>query len=366
MSQTTIPVGDSKAVKRWSVHLSNDAERDLYWKKFIGEGDSHIIQKMTELESDAGDTITYDLNMRLRGGMTFGDDNLEGKEEALTFYSDQLRIDQARKAVSSGGAMTRKRTLHNLRKIAKDRLAEYYGEWTDDLVTVYLSGDAAFGAVNEDNKVVAAFAGNAITAPDAAHLMYAGAATSKASLVAGDTMKVKDVERISVKPTMMNAIDPDSVKMAPVIIEGGKHFVLVMSPWQAYDMRTETGDLSWSKIQQAAATAEGRNNPIFKGKLGMINNVILHEHTGIRRFADYGAGSNVRAARALLCGRQAGAIAYGTAGQGTRYSWVEESKNYGNDIGVAGGAIMGFKKTTYNGRDFGVIAVDTAAKDPTV
>lgn len=364
MTQTSIPVGDPRALKAWSTALALDTSKLLYWSKFIGEGDQSIIQRKTELEKGSGDTVQYDLNMRLRGGIVTGDDRAEGKEEALTFLSDELKIDQARKPVSGGGRMTAQRTIHNLRQLAKDRGAEYMAEWQDDLITIYLSGDSTFSAINQDSKVTAAFAGNAITPPDSAHLTYAKAATSKASLVVGDTLNVQTIERISVKPEMMNATDPNVVRMSPAMVEGAKKFVLVMNPFQAYDVRVETGDLSWSKIAQAAATAEGRNSPIFKGGLGMINNVILHEHTNIRRFSDYGAGANVQASRALFLGRQAGMLAYGQNRGRSRMIWEEEMQDYGNLFGCAVGAIMGFKKTTFEGRDFGVVAIDSAARDP--
>lgn len=364
MTQTSIPVGDPRAIKAWSTALALDSSKLLYWSKFIGDGDNSIIERKTELEKNAGDTVQYDLNMRLRGAIVTGDDRAEGKEEALTFLSDELKIDQARKPVSGGGRMTAQRTLHNLRKLAKDRGAEYMAEWQDDLITVYLSGDSTLSAINQDSKITGPFAGNPITAPDTAHLTYAKAATSKASLVVGDTMNVQTIERVSVKPEMMNATDPNVVRMSPAQVDGAKRFAIVMSPFQAYDLRVETGDLSWSKIAQAAATSEGRNSPIFKGSLGMINNVVLHEHTNIRRFSDYGAGANVAAARALLLGRQAGMIAYGQNRGRSRMIWEEEMQDYGNLYGCVVGAIMGFKKTTFEGRDFGVIAIDTAARDP--
>lgn len=363
---THVGVNDPKAVKRWAASLAVDVDKDMFWTRFTGQGENNIIERKVELEQDSGDTIKFDLSMRMRGGMTFGDDNIEGKAENLTFYSDEVKIDQARKSASGGGRMTRKRTLHNLRQIAKARLTEYMAEWLDELHFVYLSGDSTFSAVNQDAKVNATFAGNAVTAPDSDHIVYGGSAQSKATLTANDKMSVATIERASVKPKMMNAANPDVVRMSPVNVDGARRFVLLMSPWQAYDLRTETGDLSWSKISQALATAEGRSSPICRGGLGMINNVVLHEHENVRRFGDYGAGSpgTVRAARAMLLGRQAGVIAYGTAGAGTRFSWYEDDTNKGNDIDITGGVICGVKKTTFNGKDFGVCAVDTACKDP--
>ena len=361
---TTIGVNDPKAVKRWATALAVDTDKQTYWTRFIGTGENNIIERKVELEEDAGDTITFDLSMRLRGGPTYGDNVVEGTEEPLTFYSDQVKIDQVRKGASAGGRMTRKRTLHNLRRIAKDRTAEYMAEWTDDMLFTYLSGDSGLSAINQDNKFTAAFAGNTIDAPDAAHILYGGSATSKATVAATDKMTVGLIERVSVKPTMMNAVNPDVVKMTPVSVDGAKRFILLMSPFQAYDLRMETGDVSWTKIQQALATSEGRSSPICKGGLGMINNTVLHQHEGVRRWTDYGSGSNVAAARALLLGRQAGVVAYGAAGNGTRFSWVEKMFDADNQVAIYAGAIMGAKKTRFNGRDFGVCAVDTACKDP--
>lgn len=359
--QTTVAVGDPKAVKRWATALAVDVAKNEYFTKFSGTGENNIIQQKTDLEDDAGDEIKFDLSMRLRQKPVFGDARIEGKEENLTFYSDKVLIDQVRKAVSAGGRMSRKRTLHDYRAIAREREGEYMAEWMDELKFVYLSG--ALG-INEDALLDAAFAGNSITAPDATHLLYAGAAQSKATLQATDKMSVNLVERASTRTTMMNAVNPNAVQMRPVTVEGGKHFVLVMSPFQSYDLRTEAGDQGWSKIAQAAAAAEGRNSPIFKGKLGMINNVILHEHSNVRRFNDYGVGANVPAARALLLGRQAGVEAYGSAGRGSRYTWVEKLLDADNEVAIYCGVICGFKKSTFNNLDFGVLALDTAAKDP--
>ena len=82
------------------------------------------------------------------------------------------------------------------------------------------------------------------------------------------------------------------------------------------------------------------------------------------RFSDYGAGANVKASRALFMGRQAGVLAYGEGGTGTRFSWEEELKDAKNRVSFYIGTITGFKKTRFNGLDFGVIAVDTASANP--
>jgi N4-gp56 family major capsid protein len=362
--QTVVGVNDPKAVRRWATSLATDTDKQSYWTRFIGTGENNIIERKVELEDEAGDTIQFDLSMRLRGGMTLGDNRVEGSAESLTFYTDEVKIDQARKGASAAGRMSRKRTLHNLRRIAKERTSEYVAQWIDEGFFVYLSGDAGFTAINQDAVFDRPFAGNPIQTPDADHMLYAGSAVSKATMTAADKMSVAFLERVAVKPTMMNAVNPNAIRMTPVNVEGARRFIVLMSPFQAYDLRTEVGDLSWSKISQALATAEGRQSPICRGGLGMINNMVLHEHESVRRFNDYGAGGNVGAARALLLGRQAGVVAYGSGGNGARMSWVEKLTDADNQIEIYCGMIAGMKKTRYNNLDFGVCALDTSARDP--
>ena len=363
MSQTVIPFGDPKAQKKWSASLAVDQIKKSYFeKKFVGTSDNSVIQRKTELESDAGDRISFDLSVQLRGEPTEGDTRLEGREENLKFYTDEVVIDQVRKAVSCGGRMSRKRLAHDLRRVAKDRASDYWARYCDEMMFIYLSGARG---INRDFLFPTDWQGraqNAIQAPDAGHILYGGDATSKATLDANDKMSRVVIERAQVQATMLQAQDPDAANMAPVMIDGEEHYVLVMSPFQEYDLRTSEGS-GWIDIQKAAAAAEGKSNPIFKGGLGMINNVVLHSHRNAIRFSDYGAGSNVAASRAIFLGRQAGVVAYGTTG-GMRWSWQEELKDYENEPTVASGAIFGFKKTRFNGRDFGVISIDTAAADP--
>lgn len=365
MSQTNIGVGSTLAVRRWGTSLAKDTEKQVYFSRFIGQGENNMIERKVELESDAGDTVQFDLSMRLKGGVVTGDNRVEGNTSNLTFLSDEIKIDQARKGVDTGGRMTRKRTLHNLRTISRDRVAEYMAQWTDEMIFAYLSGDAGLTAANEDRVFgVQNFAGNPLQAPDQYHHVFPNGVTSKAGLTVADNMSVALIEKVSTMPRMMNAKNPDLVNMSPVTVDGGKYFVLLMNPWQEHDLRTETGDLSWSKIAQAAATAEGRKSPIFKGGMGMINNTVLHKHESVLRWRDAGAGANVHMARSLFLGRQAGVIAYGSAGNGARMSWYEQSADAGNRVEIYCGAIMGMKKTRFGSYDFGVVAVDTAARDP--
>lgn len=363
MASTVIPFGDPKAVKRWSGLLAVDQVAKSYFeRKFVGTSNNSVIQRKTELESDAGDRISFDLSVQLRGEYTSGDERIEGKEEQLKFFTDEVVIDQARKSVSAGGRMSRKRTEHDLRTTARERLGDYWARFNDELTFIYLSGSRG---INQDFVFPLGFnghAGNPVQAPDDGHLLYAGDATSRMTLTSSDIMSREVVERAQVQATMLQAQDPDAANMVPVTMDGEERYVMVMSPYQEYSLRT-SDPAGWLEIQKAAAAAEGNKNPIFRGGLGMINNVVLHSHRNAIRFDNYGANQDLPAARALFLGRQAGVVAYGTT-NGMRFSWVEKLQDYDNEPVIASGGIFGIKKSRFNDMDFGVISIDTYAKNP--
>jgi len=363
MATTTFGTTDAKTQKKWSATLAVDTRKKSYFEnRFIGTDDNNIIQRKTELEGDAGDRISFDLCVQMRNKPTYGDARLEGKEESLKFFTAEVVIDQVRHGASAGGKMSRKRVAHDLRSIAKSRLGDYFARLVDELFFMYLSGARG---INEDfieGTDYTGFAGNAFTAPDADHLLFGGSATTKATVTASDKMSKAVIEKALNKAEMMQARNPETANMVAVKNGDEEQYVVLMSPDQAYDLRV-ADTTGWLDIQKAAAAAEGKSNPIFKGGLGMIGGAVLHKHRSVVRFADYGAGANVNAARAMLLGRQAAVVAYGTSG-GLRYSWAESTKDHGNEPVVASGFIGGIKKTRFNSKDFGVISIDTAAKDP--
>lgn len=367
MARTIIGLNDPKAVKRYSGYLAVDIPRISYFgRKFMGEGETSDmpIQRLTHLENDAGEQITFDLVMQLKMQPIEGDSELHGKEEDLKFYTDQLYIDQMRGGVNTGGRMTRKRTLHDLRKVARKRQSEWWARVFDEIFFMYLSGARGVNADFVFPTTYTGFANNAFTAPDSDHIVYGGNATAKADVDANDKMSLAVLDKVVAYAKMMGGGTQEVPKIQPIITEGEKRFVCVMNPYQEYDLRTASSTGQWLDIQKAAASADGKNNPIFKGGLGMYNNVVLHEHEGIIRFSDYGNPATVAAARALFLGAQAAVVAFGSPGNGLRFDWHEESRDNGNQAVISTSSIFGVKKTTFNGKDFGVMAIDTAAARP--
>lgn len=90
MTRTVITTSDAKTVKRWSAKLVTEVQKKSYFaRKFIGEDENSIIQRKSDLEGDAGDKISFDLSVTLRGRPTVGDARLLGNEENLRFFTDE-------------------------------------------------------------------------------------------------------------------------------------------------------------------------------------------------------------------------------------------------------------------------------------
>jgi N4-gp56 family major capsid protein len=331
-----------------------------------GEVPTRPIWQITDLESDAGEQITYDLSMQLNMQPVEGDSELHGKEEGLSFYTDNVYIDQMRGGADCGGRMTRKRTLHDLRKIAKARSVDWWARVFDEIIMMYLAGARGTNTEFVFPTTYSGFANNSLTAPDSNHIVYGGVATSKATLAATDKMSTLPIDRAVAYAEMMGGGGPAYSEVPQIQkceVDGEEVFLLVIDPYQKFDLRRNTTTNDWADIQKAIATAVGKESAFIKGGIGMWNGVVLHSHPNIIRFTDYGSGA-IAASRGLFMGMQAGVIAFGSPGQDLRFGWNEETRDNGNKVIITTHTIWGFKKVTFNGNDFGVMAIDTAATKP--
>ena len=375
MARTIVGLNDSKSVKRWSGNLAYDVSQQSYFSsRFMGTGPQSgmPIQILTDLESDAGEMIDYDLVAELRTAPIEGEDIQEGKEEGLRFYSDQVYIDQARQGVNTGGRMTRKRTLHNLREVAKKKLSDYWAQVFDQQIFMYLSGGRG---VNPNYYFPLGYAGranNAFTAPDANHQLYGVASgstpTSDASIATQNVFALELIDRAKSQADAQGGGGTGIPVLQPCKFNGEETFVCVMNTYQENDLRSNTQTGQWLDINKAATQSTGYSSNLFKGSLGMYRGVILHSHRNVIRYNNWGAAGNVWGARALFLGNQAAVIAFGSPGTNMRFDWYEEARDNGDKVVISTSTIFGVKKCTfdYSGglgsspQDFGVFALDTA------
>jgi len=96
--------------------------------------------------------------------------------------------------------------------------------------------------------------------------------------------------------------------------------------------------------------------------LGVYNGVILHSDSRVPQGVSGATGLPVTAVRrAIFCGAQSAAMAYGQDNGPQRFTWTEELFDYGNRLGVSVGMIWGLKKTVFNSADYATIVLSTYA-----
>lgn len=373
MSRTIVGLGDAKAVKKYSAFLAVDTAAKSYWQRsFMGQGeDSHApVQMLTDLQKKRGDTITFDLCMQLRQPPTEGDNTMAGNEEEIRFFSDALLVNQGRHGVNVGGQMTQQRTVHNLRPIGRTRISDYTSRMWDELYFMYAAGARGINADYIFPTSYTGFAGNALQPVnptlDPEHIIYGGAATTKANMIAGDTFDTTLLNKAYARVSTVGGGSQSIPQIEPCKIEGEDHYILLMHIYQDYALRQTTGVGGWADVQKTLVMKSGTNSPLFNGSQGVWNGMILHKHKKVVRFNDYGVGSPgvLPAARAMVLGRQALVCAFAGEGADQKYTYWEDEEDRGN-IYVSGfQSIYGIKKTQFSidgvARDFGIIALDTA------
>jgi N4-gp56 family major capsid protein len=252
--------------------------------------------------------------------------------------------------------MTRKRTRHNLREVAKSNLTGWWAERFDELFMLYIVGergaDTSIWVLPSD---YAAFAGNTLTGPDATKDIYAGAATSTSDITAADTFTLDLIDDAV-------ALADLSTPLMRKCKVGGESFraVLILHPYCVRDLRTNTSTGQWLDIQKAAGI-RGPQNPIFSGDdfIGVYNGVAIFKHPKVPRHTTW--NTSVAGARNPMIFAQSAVIAFGSPGNGLRFSWHEEEEDRGNVQVIDTGSIFGIKKAVFNSVDFGVITIAAGA-----
>lgn len=372
IASTIAATGQPPAIKKYSGLLFVDTARKSYWtRKFMGDGQETTmpIMRLTQLQSDAGEEIGYDINMQINMIPVEGDDVLENKEAKLKFYTDSVFIDQMRGGVNTGGRMSRKRTIHDLRKLARARQSDWWARIFDELFFMYLTGKRGNNSDYIFPTTYTGFAGNSFSSCD--KTIYPDSITAMTSMTISTYANLSLIDKALAKIGTTGGGNQEDPAPQPTKINGEDHYVAIFHPFAIHNIKTQNisssaGVISWLDIQKAAAAAEGKNSNIFKGAEGMYNNVVIHKHQGVIRstetITDAASTSNI--SNGLFLGSQAAVVAFGSPGNNLRFDWHEEERDNGNLKIITSSCIFGIKKVTFNSKDFGVLRLVSYDADP--
>ncbi|EOR1848545.1 N4-gp56 family major capsid protein [Escherichia coli] len=347
------------------------------------------VVRITDLNKQAGDEVTFSIMHKLSKRPTMGDERVEGRGEDLSHADFSLKINQGRHLVDAGGRMSQQRTKFNLASSARTLPGTYFNDLQDQCAIVHLAG--ARGDFVADDTILPTAEHpefkkimiNDVLPPTHDRHFFGGDATSFEQIEAADIFSIGLVDNLSL------FIDEMAHPLQPVRLSGDElhgedpYYVLYVTPRQWNDWYTSTSGKDWNQMMvRAVNRAKGFNHPLFKGECAMWRNILVRKYAGMPiRFyqgskvlvsennltattKEVAAATNID--RAMLLGAQALANAYGQKAGG-HFNMVEKKTDMDNRTEIAISWINGLKKIRFpekSGKmqDHGVIAVDTAVK----
>ncbi len=319
MATTAFGTGNALTRKAWQAELIEEAEDEVYFSRFMGEGPNNIIQVKRELMADKGDNITFGLVRILTDAGVTGDAPLKGSEESLDYSSDDVTLEQYRHAVKTDGRLTEQRVNFDIRDNMRTRLSMWLADRIDNLI---FDGLELSPTLTE----------------------FGGDATSTGTIDAADGCDVDLINRLKARAQHVLP------RILPIERSGRDYFVLVAHPGCGYDLKR---DSEWQTLQRDARPRSD-DNPIFVGALGEIDGVVIHTHPRVGTATNFGAGSNLPGAFNSFMGQQAGCFAWGRMPE-----LVDTEEDYGNQYGMAVSSILGFSKAVFATADYSYISGTT-------
>lgn len=372
------------AERRWmrDEYVSPYLRRSSF-DTYMGRSTDSIIRLITGTDIGNGSTaVVMPLVGLIRGDGVSGSQVLEGNEEDMDSFADEIRTRWRRNGVKVPKSESAKSNLDLLR-LARPRLRDWAANVilkrgliqqiqgivvpgttvTDTDGTTYQGPDTvipysqatpaqrnAFVTNNSDRILFGADVANASSGVMATALATVDSTNDK--LTAASISKLKRIAQATstIDATTANNIAP--ISPYQVDSDGSEWFVYFAHPLSFRDLRNDPAMYDALKYSEE----RGRKNPLFRGGDLMWDGVIIREMQDLEVIAGAGA-SGINVAHNFLAGQSALAVAYG---QEPRLI-SDTTQDYGFRPAVAVEENIGIKKTSYGGRQYGGVSHFVAA-----
>lgn len=353
-----------------------------------------------------GDKVTVDAFNVTGGKPIMGDRNAEGRGKKLSSSSFEVKIDLATHNVDAGGKMSRQRTRHDLRRIAKAEVQGYFPRFVWQRCLTHLAGARGQQSGSSWDVPLATDADfaeimvNAVKAPTYnRHLVVNAGSLTRGGLQLASAATT-DKWKLSVLDALSYFLDAQETRLQPPRMSNDDQAydaplkgILMLPPGSYNDLITDiSSSTSNLRAYQAAAmerAKHAKNHPIFAGEAGIWRGILVKkiEHsiyfnaaasyqyiavanrlTETESAGTIGAiGAGYQAERSLLLGAQALARAEGASNSGVQVSIIENTYNAGRNYEYLGEFMGGEAKFRFqfqneNGdleyTDNGVYAID--------
>lgn len=343
---TLSTVATENVVKQWDSDFYREYIRANRFSRYQGTDSNSIIQLKEQLTKKPGDAITLSLVKALSGAGVSGNTLLEGAEESLLNYGQQISIQAYRNAVAITEWEEQKSAL-GLRNAARPVLKDWAMELNRSKVI------SAMGSVIADDGSIVPYATATSTQRDefivsnADRVLFGAAkANTKATfaLSLAELDSTNDILKkgtISLAKRLAKLADPI---IRPVRVNDDEEWYVAFC--DSLSFRDLKADMATT---HADAMQRGKSNPLF------TDGDLVYDGVIIREVPEIGA-LTTNVGQVFLCGAQAlGHVI------GKRWGSSTEGRDYGFVNGVAIAGYFGTQKLVFNGKQNGMVNIYTYA-----
>jgi len=340
---------------------------------FMGEGSDAVIRIFNESKTDGGKDIIVPLLGVIKNAGVRGSQVLEGNEVDLEQFVDKVTTEYRRNAVKVPKSTSYKSNMdilrvagpslrdwaarivlktgiiENLTGIPVQGLSNAEGFLTPDVVVPYTTATPAqrnaFLVNNADRVQFGVLVSNGSSNVMATALATLDNTDDKMSTAVLDLARERAAATADISATGP-AINPYRLD------NGEEWYVVFVQRRQMRDLRRDPTMFQANRD----AMERGRDNPLFRNGDLLWNGMIIKEIADLPVIAGAGAGG-IDVAQATLCGQSAMAVAWG---QRPRLI-TDNSQDYEFRPAKAIEELIGIKKTTFQGVNYGAYHIYTAA-----
>lgn len=403
MAQTNVATGSNLALTQYSVALTaqmvrapgnlnaltgpapkqSDAEATL---KFQTDPGMPFV-RITDLGDLKGDKLTVDAFDLVGGKPIMGDRNAEGRGQKLSSSSFNMLIDLATFNVDAGGKMSRQRTRHDLRRIAKATLQSYFPQLIWQRALVHLAGmrgsqvGASWHLPVATDVDFAELMINTVKAPtynrhyvlNAANLTKGG--LQLGSLATTDTWRLANLDNLAlILESMETKIPPPRITGDEQAVDSPLKGILMMPPSSYNSLITDISSTTSNLRAYQASVGERQkwapNSPVFRGECGIWRGILVKKMDHAIKLAGSAAynyitvanrltetetagsvsalNGTTQAERSFLMGAQCLARAEGASNSGVQASIIENTYNAGRNFEYLGEFMGGEAKFRFS------------------
>lgn len=351
-------VNDTQTVKLWSEKVIRDADKTQWWAPVMYpvDGDAktlrhpdagkggEIIAVHTDFQNKSGDRVTIHNVAQSTGRGVHGDGYLKNTGATISTYTMNLFYENVAYQIVSSGELSERRTVMNFREHARKNLASWARRKTEGAIVLSLWGltapnnSSVLTNLNWNTTESEVFL-NTIQAFDSDHILYAGDATSDATIDSADVLTAQLITKAETK-----ALEDLSIPLEMVNIDGEDCFILFTSGRGAEQLRY---DPDWRDAQGYGNTRSS-DNPLLKRAIGKYSKTYVVEYPNCLNPA-----ANV--CRSILAGKNALQMA-----KVEDWSWFEDytidTRKRRKAISIGG--FFGMAPTYFNSTRRNALAID--------